>query len=140
MTCPETSALEPFAEVTGENYRFGYRIVGTSNYASVVEIPIAVVEQTVLTKAIVTAGIGPDGTVTSSLIMSTGNMSVLVSDAKAIDTLVQRVVNAENLRMEEATAEDLSTFLQRLEDSIRLVNCAIGRTGSAPKAALKTND
>jgi hypothetical protein len=140
MNRPETVPLEPFAEVTGDTYRFGYRIVGTSNYASVVEVPIPIVEQTVLTRATLTTRVGPDGTVTSSMLMSTGSTSDLLTDVTSIDALVQRAVNAENLRMEEATAADLSTFLQRLEDSVRLVKCATSRTGSETKTALKTND
>ncbi|KRR08737.1 hypothetical protein [Bradyrhizobium valentinum] len=140
MNRPETVPLEPFAEITSNTYRFGYRIVGTSNYAFVVEVPIPIVEQTVLTRATLTARVSPDGTVTSSMIMSTGSTPDLLTAATSIDALVQRAVNAENLRMEEATAADLSTFLQRLEDSVRLVKYATSQTGSETKTALKTTD
>ncbi|KRR10942.1 hypothetical protein CP49_25705 [Bradyrhizobium valentinum] len=74
------------------------------------------------------------------MIMSTGSTPDLLTAATSIDALVQRAVNAENLRMEEATAADLSTFLQRLEDSVRLVKYATSQTGSETKTALKTTD
>lgn len=135
MNRPETVQLEPFAEATGDTYRFGYRFAGTSDYASVVEIPIPIVEQTVLTGITLAARLGPDGTVISSMFMSTSNTSCVPTDVTSIDALVQRTVSAENLRMEEATAADLITFLQRLEDSVSLVNRAVGQTVRKTKTA-----
>jgi hypothetical protein len=140
MNRRESVQLEPFAEARGDTYRFGYRIVGTSDYVSVVEVPIPIVEQTVLTRATLTARLGPDGTVISSVIMSGGNASYAPTGVTSIDALVQKAVSSENLRMEEATAADLITFLQRLEDSVRLVRRATSQPLSEPKAALKTDD
>jgi len=128
MNRPESVQLEPFAEAGGNTYRFGYRIVGTSDYASVVELPIRVVEQTVLTRASLTVRVGPDGTVISHILMSHAPATPdPPTDLAALDVLVQRAVNAENLRMEEATVSDLDTLLLRLERSIRLVKGAISQ-------------
>ncbi|MCR8531234.1 hypothetical protein, partial [Escherichia coli] len=65
MNGPGTVQLEPFAEVAGDTYRFGYRAIGVSDYVSAIEVPIQIVEQTVLTRASLAVGIGPDGTVIS---------------------------------------------------------------------------
>jgi hypothetical protein len=134
MNRSETVQLEPFAEVAGDAYRFGYRIVGASDYVSAVEVPIPIVEQSVLTRASLSARVGPDGTVISHLLMSHTASSIPnpPTDVVALDVLVQRAVNAENLRMEEANVSDLNTLLQRLERSIRLVKEAINQTPSEP--------
>ncbi len=130
----ETVQLEPFAEVAGDTYRFGYRIVGVSDYVSAVDVPTQIVEQTVLTRASLTVRISPDGTVISHMLLShaadtTPNPP---TDVEALDVLVRRAVNTENLRMEEATVSDLKTLLQRLECSISLVKAAISQMSSEP--------
>src|SRR5258707_4317714 len=113
MNRPETVQLEPLEEVKGDTYRFGYRIVGTSNCASVIEIPTLIVERTLQTRAKLTVRVGPDGTVISSIVAA-GSTLELPSDVTSIEALVQRAVNTENLRMEEATEADLGRFLQQL--------------------------
>jgi hypothetical protein len=129
----ETVQLEPFAEVAGDTYRFGYRTVGVSEYVSVVEVPIQIVEHTVLTRASLTVRIGPDGTVISHMLSSHAAETLEPpTDVEALDVLVRRAVNAENLRMEEATVSDLNTLLQRLECSISLVKDAISQISSEP--------
>jgi hypothetical protein len=83
--------------------------------------------------------VGPDGTVISHMLTSHVMGSPdLPTDVASIEVLVKRAVNAENLRMEEATAADLSTLLQRLEDSVRLVKVAISQMASETKAALRS--
>ncbi|MCK1394325.1 hypothetical protein [Bradyrhizobium sp. 1] len=134
MDGPETVRLEPFAEVVGDAYQFGYRTIGVSNYVSAVEVPIQIVEQAVLTRASLTVGIGPDGTVISHLLSShvANTLSYPPTDLEALDVLVRRAVNSESLRMEEATLSDLNTLLQRLERSITLVKDAISQISSEP--------
>ena len=134
MNGPETVQLEPFAEVAGDAYRFGYRTIGVSDYVSAVEVPIQIVEQTVLTRASLTVGIGPEGTVVSHLLWSHAANTIPYppTDLEALDVLVRRAVNSENLRMEEATVSDLNTLLQRLKRSISLVKDAISQISSEP--------
>ena len=130
----ETVQLEPFAEVAGGNYRLGYRTVGVSDCVSAIEVPIQMVEQTVLARASLTMRISPDGTIISRMLWSlaadTPPDSPIV--VESLDVLVRRAVNMENLRMEEATISDLNTLLQRLECSISLVKDAIGQITSEP--------
>jgi hypothetical protein len=128
----ETVQLEPFAEVTGGAYRFGYRSAGVTDYVSAVEVPIQVVEQTVLTRASLAVRVVPDGTVVSHMLWSHAGDTTPdpPTDVEALDVLVRRAVNIENLRMEEATVSDLNMLLQRLECSISLVKAAIGQISS----------
>jgi hypothetical protein len=121
--------LEPFAEITDDAYRFGYRGIGTDDCLSAIDMPTFIVEQAVLTRASLAVKVGPDGTVISHMLMShfSGSIPDIPTDVASIEALVQRAVNAENLRMEEATVADLSTLLRRLEDSVRLVKGAISQ-------------
>jgi hypothetical protein len=130
----ETVQLEPFAEVAGDTYRFGYRTVGVNDYVSAIEVPIQIVEQTVLTRASLTVRIGPDGTVISHMQLShtVDTTPDPPTEVEAVDVLVRRALNTENLRMEEATVSDLNTLLQRLECSISLVKDAISQISSEP--------
>ncbi|KRR29125.1 hypothetical protein [Bradyrhizobium retamae] len=128
----EIVRLEPFAEVAGDTYRFGYRLAGVSDCVSTVELPIQIVEQTVLTRASLTVRICPDGTVIPLLLHAAGTTLVPSTNVESLDVLVQRAVNTENLRMEEATVSDLNALLQRLECSISLVKNAISQISSEP--------
>jgi len=127
----ETVQLEPFAEITGDTCRFGYRTVGIGDSVSEIEVPIAIVEQPVLTRASITTKVSLDGTVISHLRMPhvAGSAKDLPTGLASIEALVQKAVDAENLRMEEATSADLRTLLQRL-DSIRSVKSAISQMAS----------
>ncbi|MCA6121219.1 hypothetical protein J6500_04765 [Bradyrhizobium sp. WSM 1704] len=134
MNDRETIQLFPFVEVAEDAYRFGYRAIGASEYVSTVEMPVQLVEQTVLTRASSTVGISPDGTVIARLLWShaSGSIPDQSTDLEALDALVRRAVTIENLRMEEATLSDLSTLLQRLECCISLVKEAISQMSSEP--------
>lgn len=134
MNGRETVQLEPFAEVAAHTYRFGYRTIGVSDWVSAVEVPIQIVEQTVLTRASLTVRIGLDGTVISHVLWAhvANRTPDPQTNVEALDVLVRRAVNTENLRMEEATVADLSTLLQRLEYSISLVKDAISQMSSEP--------
>lgn len=132
MNHRQMAQLEPFAEIVGDDYRFGYRAIGTDDCLSAINVPTSIVEQAVLTKASLAARVGPDGTVTSDMLMSHVRSSApdVPTDVTSIEVLVQRAVNVENLRREEATVADLSTLLRRLEDSVRLVKGAISQMTS----------
>jgi hypothetical protein len=124
--------LEPFAEIAGDAYRFGYRAIETNDCLSAIDVPTSIVERAVLKRATLAARVGPDGTVISYMLMShvRGSIPDIPTDIVSIEALVQRALNAENLRMEEATVADLSTLLRRLEDSVRLVKGAISQMTS----------
>jgi hypothetical protein len=124
--------LEPFAEIAGNAYRFGYRAIETDDCLSAIDVPTSIVEQAVLTRASLAARVGPDGTVISHMLMShvRGSVPDIPTDVASIEALVKRAVNVENLRREEATVADLSTLLRRLEDSVTLVKRAISQMTS----------
>ncbi|XIA68011.1 hypothetical protein ACFIOY_20280 [Bradyrhizobium sp. TZ2] len=130
----ETVQLEPFAEVGGDTYRFGYRSVGVSDHVSAVEVPIQIVEKALLTRASLTVRIDPDGKVISHMLWSHAADITADSptDVEALDVLIRRAVNTENLRMEETTVSDLNALLQRLECSISLVKDAISQISREP--------
>lgn len=133
MNYRQTVQLEPFAEVTGDTaYRFGYRAIGTDDCLSAIEVPTSIVEQAVLTRASLATRVAADGTVISHMLMSHVRESILniPTDVASIEALVQRAVNVENLRMEEATVADLTTLLRRLEDFVRLVTDTISKMTS----------
>jgi len=133
MNHRQTVQLEPFAEVTGDTaYRFGYRTIVTGDCLSAIEVPTSIVEQAVLTRASLATRVVPDGTVISHILMShvRGYIPNIPTDVASIETLVQRAISAENLRMEEATVADLSTLLRKLEDSVRLVTDTISQMTS----------
>jgi hypothetical protein len=124
--------LEPFAEIAGDAYRFGYRAIETDDCLCAIDVPTSIVEQAVLTRASLAARVGPDGTVISYMLMSHigGSVPDIPTDVASIEALVQGAVNVENLRREEATIADLSTLLRQLEDSVRLVQGAISQMTS----------
>lgn len=105
----EKTQLEPFAELAGGAYRFGYRIIGTIDNVSTIEVPAPIVEQQVMMSASIATRIDPDGTVISQISMSNFDGSTPSTSSKAapIDDLLQRAVSAENLRLEETKIVDL---------------------------------
>jgi hypothetical protein len=142
MNRPERFELEPFmesAEITrsptgGAAYRFGYRIVGSTTVVSAVELPAAIVEQTIMEGALLSARSSPDGTIVSQISISyLADGGGLSCRAGAIDDLVRNAVDPESLRMEEATAADLNTLLQRLERSVGLVKNALDQMAVGKK-------
>lgn len=134
MNGREKVQLEPFAEIAGNAYRFGYRTVGVNDCVSAVEVPFQIVEQAVLRRTSLAVTIGPDGTVISHMLCSSaaGTISDPPIGVEALDVLVQSALNTENLRMEEATVSDLNTLLKRLEHSVSLVKTAINQIPSEP--------
>jgi hypothetical protein len=127
MDSREQTQLEPFAELAGSAYRFGYRVVGTIDNVSTIEVPAPIVEQQVMMSASLAARIDPDGTVISQISMSSFHDITPSTSSKAvpIDDLLQKAVSAENLRLEETKIVDLRILLKRLERSVSLVKEAI---------------
>jgi len=130
MNSLEMVQLQPFAEVAGDTYRFGYRIAGVSDCISTVEVPSQIVEQVVLPRASLAVRMGPDGMVFPLLSYAANNTLDLPTDVEALEVLVQKAVDTESLQMEEATISDLNTLLRRLECSIGLVKDAISQISS----------
>lgn len=116
-----TDIVEAFWEV-GElgplgpmSYRAGYRL--RTAIICNVELPAAIVEAAILAKSTLAMTITPDGHVRSSVAGSAGS----TSRAEPIDELIAQLLSVENLRLEEISAADLASLLERLERSVELV-------------------
>lgn len=135
MTQVESVQLEPFAEPAGSAYRFGYRVAGTANVVLAVEMPAVVVEPAVMMGASISVRIDADGLVISRLLVpNVVDGSELPCQSMPLDHLVQEIVDIENLRVEESTADDLKILLHRLERSVAFVSEAINQIATASEA------
>lgn len=128
MNHAESSQLKPFVESDGGQYRLGYRVVGNAKVVLAVEMPAPIIEQAVVREASLSVRIDAEGKVITGLSMSHIADGVnFPSETAPIDDLVRRVTDAENLHMEEVTADDLKILLERLERSVGFVKAAINR-------------
>jgi hypothetical protein len=119
--------IEPFIERLGldqsrptyGSYRFGYRAVGTENVVASVEIPTRQVEEMILCGSRLSVRLTPDGHVIPELSFQNHAAPSIEkwSSALPLDQVICAALAPQNLYMEEATAEELTTLLQRLEDS-----------------------
>jgi hypothetical protein len=129
--------VEPFVEQEGPaegtvgatRFRFGYRIEGTKDVISAVDISAEAVERAVTAGLSLLARITPDGEVVPILTSPKGIAiaSTAVTTSTPIDCLVAQAVDPESLRLEEACAAELETLLARLHRSISLVENAMAR-------------
>ena len=127
---PFIDALGPARDVVGATaYRLGYRVHGTGDVIAAIEIPAEIVEEAVTSKLFVCVRMSPDGELEPAPEDSTSTAFAARLGAKQIpiDVLVAQVVAPENLRLEEAGAEELETLLTRLERSIAHVKDALAR-------------
>lgn len=136
--------IEPFVERTepGRNgagkrvYRFGYRLEGTKDVLSVIDIPAKIVELALT-----------DGFSLATKMTPTGDISPIINGREeiefassafwavaSVEQLVAEALSSENLRLEEAGSAELSILQQRLERAISLVKEAIKRLSDPSKA------
>jgi hypothetical protein len=142
MTRPQSLNSEPFVELLGSThpsanaYRFGYRIVGTANVISAIDVPADMVERALISRKPLSARIAPNGDIIPEISNSNpiDNTADVTSETSQIDDLIRRTLNAENLRMEEASVADLKMLLDRLERSVSLVKEAIIQLEDALKS------
>ncbi|MET4177884.1 hypothetical protein ABIB99_009023 [Bradyrhizobium sp. LA6.1] len=129
--------IEPFIERVGlcqvhpfdSFYRFGYRAVGAETVVASVEIPARLVEEMIPCGSRLSVKLTPDGQVISELSFQNhaGSSIEKCSGPLPLDQLIRAALAPQNLHMEEATTEDLTNLLQRLEDSANLVRAALTR-------------
>ena len=127
---PFIDALGKARDVVGATaYRLGYRVHGTGDVIVAIEIPAEIVEEAVTSKLSISVGMSPDGGLVPTLGNSTSTACALTlnSAQMTIDGLVAQVVTPENLRLEEAGADELKGLLTRLERSIAYVKDALAR-------------
>jgi hypothetical protein len=129
--------IEPFTEhlslhqgrQSDGSYRFKYRAVGTENVVASVEIPTRLVEEMILCGSRLSVRLTPDGQVISELSFQNHAASSIEKWAGPLplDQLICAALAPQNLCMEEATTEELTILLQRLEDSAKLVRAVLTR-------------
>jgi hypothetical protein len=118
-----TDIVEAFWEINElgplgpTSYRAGYRLRTAGSIICNVELPAAMVETAILTNSVLAMTVTADGHIRSSLIGDAGS----TSKAEPIDRLIARSLSVENLRLEEISAADLTSLLERLERSVELV-------------------
>lgn len=136
MTLSERQAIEPFVECTclpntctaDHLYRFGYRIVGSDNVVAAVEIPSRILEEAVLSKLTLSCRLTPDGDVIPQSMFEHGKAPSAGSSPLSLDQLIRATFTPKNLYMEEATIANLTTMLQRLEESASVVRDALAHS------------
>lgn len=106
------------------SYSAGYRLIETGEVICTVKLPVPIAEAALLKRSKISIILTPGGRIE----VSSGGSAA----SEQIDDLVARTVTQANLRMEEATASDLKSFLHRLERSISLVKEAIARMPTSP--------
>ncbi|WP_431016407.1 hypothetical protein [Bradyrhizobium pachyrhizi] len=118
LGCGDDDSLRP------SSYSAGYRLIETGEVICTVKLPVPIAEAAILRRSKISVILTAGGRVEVSSGGSAAN--------EQIDDLVARTLSQANLRMEEATASDLKSFLRRLERSVGLVKEAIARMPTSP--------
>jgi len=118
-------------------YRFGYRVVGTDTIVAAIEIPARLLEE-VSSNLRLSCRLSPDGNVMpeSSFHNDRASSTGTWTGPLPLDQLIRSTLAPQNLHMEEATIADLTTLLQRLEDSANLVRDALAQCTEKAKRQL----
>ncbi|MGY3591474.1 hypothetical protein ACVIGB_008946 [Bradyrhizobium sp. USDA 4341] len=121
---PVELRLRPFVKCGREISNVGYLDISTGRVVASLEVPLEVIERAVLANVSVDMVLASDGKIASSV---AGEASACSSAVKtvSIDHLIQEFLACDNLRLEEATQEELKMLLNRLQDSARAVQRAI---------------
>ncbi|MCP1843657.1 hypothetical protein ACVIHI_003424 [Bradyrhizobium sp. USDA 4524] len=135
--------IEPFVErvclqktrASDDLYRFGYRVVGTDTVVAAIEIPARLLEEAISSNLTLSCRLTPDGNVIpeSSLEHGRAFPTGIWADSMPLDQLIRATLTPQNLHLEEATIANLTTLLQRLEDSAKVVRDALARCAQGAK-------
>jgi hypothetical protein len=113
-------------------YRAGYRLRDTGKVICTVELPASVAELTVFGHSKLSVVVTTDGHIQSSVVGLASLHGTPPVAAEPIDLLIEHVTAVDNLRVEEATVEDLTMLLQRLERAVSLAKEAIAQLDNIP--------
>lgn len=134
--------LEPFVEPIratsnlggADSYRIGYRIAQDGSSIASITVPAELIGKALISGVSLTLAATPNGQVKA--VLSHPDLAETISrQVFPIDGLVRDALDAENLRMEEATATDLTILLQRLERSISYARDAINQLATKTRDA-----
>lgn len=120
----QTLALSPFAKVGKSTSTVGYRDVSSGMVVVSVELPVELIERTIMESISVEINLSSTGEISSTASGMTCNCSSSISTI-SLDELVDALLQRNNLHMEEAKEGELRLLLERLQKSVRAVERAI---------------
>src|SRR5262249_38320995 len=116
----------------GHFFRVGYRTEGTDHILTAVDLPIHVLEQEIASGLELSVTLAPSGELTFHIVGSSG-LSLLRSRSIApMHQLISEAVSSDNLRLEEASTDELCGLLKTLESAIGHVRTALALVRSEP--------
>ena len=130
MSLDHKLRLSPFAEWGRPTSTVGYRDVLSRIVVASVALPTDLIERTVLANVAIEIILSGGGEIRSA---ASGAASGCASATKTVslDDLVDKLLDRNNIHLEEATESELRMLLERLERSIRAVQRAIAILNSA---------
>lgn len=120
----QTLALSPFAEVRKSTLTVGYRDVSTGIVVVSVELPVELIERTIMETVSVEISLSSAGEISSTASGISSDCSS-PNGTISLDQLVHALLRRNNLHMEEAKESELRLLLERLQKSVRAVERAI---------------
>lgn len=131
-------SVEPFVERVSPNqasadspfFRVGYRTEGTDYVLSAIDLPVEILEEEIASGLQLVTGVSPSGEVTSQLVGSSGLTLLGPRFVTSIHDLVAQAVTKDNLRLEEASANELRSLLETLESAINDVRTTLAQACS----------
>ncbi|MET4418850.1 hypothetical protein [Bradyrhizobium sp. RT3a] len=109
-------------------YRLGYRVSETGTVVAAIEIPAWLLEEAISSNLTSSCRLTPDGSLISESSFEYGKACAGIGiSPMPLDQLIRATLAPQNLHMEEATAANLRTMLQRLEESTSVVREALAR-------------
>ena len=133
-------SVEPFvdrvpvnnASVDKHVLRVGYRTEGTEDILTAVELPVDVLEQAIASGLELVTSMTPSGEVVCQLVGSSGLAISRPRSLVPVRDLVSEAVSAQNLRLEEASTNELQALLLDLESAVESVRDVLARMRSKP--------
>jgi len=123
------SSVEPFVDRVPVNsasadkhvVRVGYRTKGTEDILTAVELPVDILEQAIASGLELVTSMTPSGEIVCQLVGSFGLAISRPRSLVPVRDLVSKAVSADNLRLEEASTNELHALLVDLESAVESV-------------------
>jgi hypothetical protein len=128
-----TPSVEAFVDRVAADRHFlrvGYRTEGTDRILSAVDLPVHVLEEEVASGLQLITTVSLSGEVTSQIVGSSGLALLSPRTISSIHDLVSQAVSTDNLRLEEASTNELCDLLRNLEAALDHVRTALAQTRS----------